>query len=459
MPPAPRPNSGPIPGDPFLRPSLDRAASVAGALPLESIAHHGVQWLWPRRVPIGKVTLLVGDPGLGKSLVALDIAARVSTGAPWPDEAPRSQNSTLPTPDSELSLSTTPLPPEPRTLNLPASVLLLSAEDDLADTIRPRLDAAGADCSRIMVIPSFLGSSCDGAVPREHELRRDLARLRTLIEAMNNCRLIIIDPISAYLRGSANSVTEVRSLLVPLAQLAQERGVAIVAVSHLRKQDGAALHRTMGSLAFVAAARAAWVICADPTCSGTTSPGPTYSAQPSPFPMSQDGAMAAPLGADLTSQELTRSERRLMLPMKSNLAARTTGLAFTVESKSVPRAESTAQSASYDSPESDAPPIIRWSAEPVRLTADEGLSGRLRSMGRPSTDREDAARWLRTAMAVGLRAASDVEDDALANGFRLHTLRRAFRDLGGEATRIGFGPLGQWFWKLPSIDGQKSKSI
>ena len=80
------PTPPPIPGDPFLRPTFDRAASVAGAIRLNSLTKRPTEWLWPRRIPIGKVTLLVGDPGLGKSLVALDIAARVSTGAPWPDK-------------------------------------------------------------------------------------------------------------------------------------------------------------------------------------------------------------------------------------------------------------------------------------------------------------------------------------------------------------------------------------
>jgi hypothetical protein len=75
-----------IPGDPFLRAGFDHSAHVVGAVRLENVARRGIDWLWPGRIPIGKVTLLVGDQGLGKSLVTLDLAARVSTGAPWPDE-------------------------------------------------------------------------------------------------------------------------------------------------------------------------------------------------------------------------------------------------------------------------------------------------------------------------------------------------------------------------------------
>ena len=84
-----------------------------------------VRWLWPGRIPLGKLTVLDGDPGMGKSTVTLTIAAKVSTGSPFPDGAR----------------------PEP------ADVILLSAEDEIADTIRPRLEAAGADLTQAFVLP------------------------------------------------------------------------------------------------------------------------------------------------------------------------------------------------------------------------------------------------------------------------------------------------------------------
>ncbi|MFO8013675.1 MAG: AAA family ATPase [Phycisphaerae bacterium] len=84
-----------------------------------------VRWLWPERIALGKPTILVGDPGLGKSFITLDLAARVTTGAAWPDGAPGGE---------------------------PGGGVILSAEDGLADTIRPRLDAAGADVTRITAL-------------------------------------------------------------------------------------------------------------------------------------------------------------------------------------------------------------------------------------------------------------------------------------------------------------------
>jgi hypothetical protein len=131
------------------------------------------------------------------------------------------------------------------------------------------------------------------------ELGRDLAQLRQMIDRLENCRLVVIDPISAYLgRAVENANAEVRC---PLAQLAAERRLAVVLVTHLRKEDGAAMYRAIGSLAFVAAARGAWVICQDPH----------------------------------------DTRRGLFLPLKNNLASGVGGLAYTIECHS-PRGDGAA---------------------------------------------------------------------------------------------------------------------
>src|SRR6266566_9313517 len=97
--------------------------------PLADVPPEAVSWLWPGRIPFGKLTMLDGDPGLGKSLVTLDLAARVSTGRPMPEEATGSE---------------------------PASVVILTAEDGLGDTVRPRLDALGADTTKIHAVTGVL---------------------------------------------------------------------------------------------------------------------------------------------------------------------------------------------------------------------------------------------------------------------------------------------------------------
>jgi len=362
------------------------------ALCLADLPSQNVDWLWPGRIPIGKVTLLVGDPGVGKSLVALDIAARVTRAAPWPDQSSRHtpyaetepQDDRPATPNADAPPSHDPsfVIRHSEIRHSPSSVLLLSAEDDLADTVRPRLEAAGADCSRIIALPFGAGIDFD-----------------RLLENRTDCRLVIIDPLSAYLgRGVENFNSEVRRWIAPLAALAARRRLAVLAVHHLRKQQASALHRTMGSLAFVAAARAAWLVAPDP--------------------------------AD--------AQRRLLLPVKNNLAALGGPLSFAIMAAGP-----------------DEQPVIAWSSDALALTADEALRPPKKEMGRPSFERDDAVRWLQQALSLGAKPADNIERRARAHGLRLITLRRAFRELGGEAVKIGWGPLGEWYWRLPGVGEQE----
>ena len=140
---------------------------------LNTVEPKPILWLWPGRIAIGKLTMLSGDPGLGKSLLTIDLGARVSVRARWPD-----------------SREHAPL----------GDVVMLSAEDDPADTIRPRLDAAGADCSRISLLT---GISRYDLEKQERflatfNLARDLRALEQAIEPTPDCRLVVIDPIRAF---------------------------------------------------------------------------------------------------------------------------------------------------------------------------------------------------------------------------------------------------------------------
>jgi archaellum biogenesis ATPase FlaH len=173
---------------------------------LSEVEPEELDWLWLERVPLGKLTLLAGDPGLGKSFLTLDMAARVSRGEPWPDD--------------------------PATLQPVGSVILFSAEDDLADTIRPRLDKADADVSRIMAVEGVQWSDAehDESGVRHFSLENDLPRLEELITENPGTRLVVIDPISAFCgRTDSHKNSEVRALLSPLAQLASKHSVAVVA--------------------------------------------------------------------------------------------------------------------------------------------------------------------------------------------------------------------------------------
>ena len=215
---------------------MQNAKNVATALVtrLSDVKPAEIHWLWPGRIPLGKLTLMAGDPGLGKSLVTLDMAARVSKGNDWPD-----------TP-TQLKAG---------------GVALLAAEDDLADTVRPRMDKVGADLGRVRVLTAVRTHTAT----RPLNLAEDLEHLHTALSATPDTHLVIIDPVTAYLGDAeTKSNTEIRAILAPLAAMAAELQVAVVAVTHLRKSGGKAIYRAMGSLAFAAAARAVWGVAKDP---------------------------------------------------------------------------------------------------------------------------------------------------------------------------------------------------
>lgn len=191
-----------------------------------------IRWLWPGRVPLGKLVLFAGNPGLGKSFCTIDVAARVSTGGVWPDGAKVCQ---------------------------PGNVCIMTAEDDLADTVRVRLDRHQADVSRIHVITGVLRPPReDGGEPGIGwvELDQDLRHIERVVEQYD-IKLLIVVPVSAYM-GNANSHNnaEVRSILGPMSDLASTHGLAIIAITHFNKAANMqAAYRAIGSIAFTAASR------------------------------------------------------------------------------------------------------------------------------------------------------------------------------------------------------------
>ena len=203
---------------------------------LDECREEQVTWLWPRRIARGKLTLIDGDPEQGKSLLTLDLAARVSSGKPFPDG-----------------------PPPPAA----ASVLLIGVEDGLKDTVLPRLRAAGADMTRVRV---WEGQRKNGRC-RPPVFPQDTAQLREIIEE-HQVALVVIDPFLAFLSAQACSVNDqmVRQALTPLAQVAEATRSAMVLNRHLTKggQGRSAIARGTGSIAIIGAARTAFLVGTDP---------------------------------------------------------------------------------------------------------------------------------------------------------------------------------------------------
>ncbi|MGH6878109.1 MAG: AAA family ATPase [Rhizomicrobium sp.] len=340
----------------------ERAIVQMGALvrSFAEIERVQLNWLWPGRIPLGKPSLLVGDPGLGKSLVTVDIAARLSRGVEFADGAPCETGRTI----------------------------ILSAEDDPGDTIGPRLDAANADVRRVHLLEAVRVPQARGdTVEKQFSLETDLPHLEDALKKLAGVRLIVIDPLSAYLGGiDSHSNAETRSLLSPLAAMAERCGVAVLAVTHLRKSAGPAVHRAIGSIAFAAAARSVWVVALDP----------------------DDRA------------------RRLILPVKQNLSAQGSGLAFRVE-------------------DSDGVARIAWETGTVALDVNDVLA---ESAGtQDGSALEEACEWLQDELAEGPLLQADVIKRATREGFSVATLRRAKKKLGIVPKKNGFQGRTQWQFK------------
>jgi hypothetical protein len=201
--------------------------------PVSDLVEQPLRWLWPGRLALGKLALLEGDPGLGKSLVTLDLCTRLSRGLPLPDG------------------SAGPAP---------GNCLVLNAEDGEGDTVRSRLAALGADLGRIFLV------ECRSATG---EALRLPSQMHLLDEALERTRalLVVLDPLVAFLDPNLTAGNErgVRRALTPLARLAARHGCAVLLVRHLTKGNSPnALYRGGGAIGLVGACRSAWLVARDP---------------------------------------------------------------------------------------------------------------------------------------------------------------------------------------------------
>ncbi len=304
-----------------------------------------VRWLWPGRIARGKVSIIAGHPGLGKSQLTISLAAVVTTGRRWPAG------------HTEAEIG---------------NVLFLSAEDGTADTIAPRLRAAGADLARCSCLQEGAGFSLKGDL---HKLDEHLT--------ISPTALLVIDPFAAYAAGvDTHRDGEVRPMMAQLESIAERHGCAVVGVMHLNKSaGGSALSRVGGSGAFVAAAR----------------------------------------GAYLVSKDQNDDLRRLFLPIKNNLAPDTAGLAFRVEGRELPDGIRTS--------------LVVWESGTVDTTADEAIAAPTPDQGDRSAFK-DAREFLSELLAKGTEVSQkQIDADAKAAGHSRRTVNRAKADLGVKSIK------------------------
>ena len=333
-----------------------------------------VEWLWPSRIAKGKHTCIAGEPGTGKSQLSIAIASAISTGGAWPCR------------EGCASLG---------------SVIILSAEDGAADTIIPRLMAAGADRGRIHIVSAVHTENSKGR--RAFNLQADLEKLEKKIAEVGDVALVVFDPISSYMgKTDSHKNAEVRGVLEPIGEMAERMGVAILSVTHFSKGDAItttkALHKFIGSIAFVGAPRAAFAVFEDPD----------------------------------------DKDRRLFLHAKNNLAAPPHGLAFRLEQAMLEEGIVTSR--------------VRWEDEHVTMTANEALATDIASGSRNAS--EEAKCFLRELLAAGPVPANEVKSETEGAGLSWATVRRAKTRLGIKPRReavdgTGLAGDGRWMWALP----------
>jgi hypothetical protein len=206
------------------------------SLPLRRVSEvqpREIAWLWPGRLPLGKPALLEGDPDLGKSLITLDLCARLSSGAAFADGSPSPG---------------------------PATAIILNGEDNAEDTIRPRLQAMGADLDRVYIPEAGEHAGSLLWLPTHTDkLEKSLAETQA--------RLVVIDPLVAFLDAHVNLSNDasVRRALSKLAGLAEQHACAMLLVRHLNKRAGLrSLYRGSGSIGLVGLSRSGWLVARDP---------------------------------------------------------------------------------------------------------------------------------------------------------------------------------------------------
>lgn len=330
---------------------------------LADVEPERVEWLWPGRIPKGKITTLDGDPGLGKSTLALNIGATITTGSAWPDGG-RCQ--------------------------YPGDVLLLSAEDGLADTVRPRLDAAGADVTRVHAIE---GKSCVDPDNGDRYLRPlSLADVYDLDTAMaqTGARLLIVDVLMAFLPAGADAHKDqdIRRVLSALGAAGERNGCTVLLLRHLNKAKGGdPLYRGGGSIGIVGAARSGLLVAADPD-------DPT---------------------------------RRVLACVKSNLGVKPDSLVYRL----------------VNTPEHGVARVV-WDG-----TTTHDAHGLLSSShDDDAADRNEIDTWMTDLLQAGSVKSNEVFSAADAAGFSKDQAKRAKKRLGIRAERpVNPGP---WFWSLPA---------
>jgi putative DNA primase/helicase len=345
--------------------TMDAAPTDCLLRPASSIKPERIRWLWPGWLAEEKISILAGNPGAGKTTIATDLAAVVSVGGTWPDGA----------------------------VSPVGDVAIWTGEDGIADTVIPRLSAAGADMGRVHIV---------GDEARSFDPARDMAALEAAIIALAGAiKLLVLDPLVAVI-GAADSHknSETRAALAPLAAMAKATGIAILGIHHLSKGTAGRdpTERLSGSLAFGAVARVVLIA-------------------------------AQAQGADGAAGE------RVLMRSKSNIGPDNGGFRYEIVERPIPTDPTIASTA------------VRWGdridgrARDVLADA-EGHDGEAGG----GSALNDAAAFLRDTLSGGPVAVPAIRAAATDAGLSWATVRRAKDTVEVEARKSGMA--SGWTWAL-----------
>jgi hypothetical protein len=328
--------------------------------------------IWPGVLYRGKVMIFAGLPGDGKSLGTCDIVARVTSGGIWP------------------------------TTNMKAEkgyAIIVTAEDDPEDTIRPRLDVAGADPHRYELITGVNRRNETGELELDTlSLLADIPKIEAVI-AETHAAALIVDPLTSFTRADTNKTGEMRLLLDALAGLARRTGICIVIVTHLNKRADAkrAMHMIAGSHVIVAAVRTAYATAVDPN----------------------------------------DKSRVLMLPLKLNIAAQEGGFAFRIKTR--------------NHEVCGAVPYVEWETDRVTdLSADDALIDCTPRAQAAVEKTAEVQTWLRQMLAAGPVAAVTLWREAEEHDYSERRVRSALKSVKAICDVKGYQ--GKWHYWLPESD-------
>jgi putative DNA primase/helicase len=347
-----------------VRPPPDETTG-ANVICAADVEPREIEWLWAGRLALGMLTTMAGDPKNGKSMTTLDVAGRLSRGAPFPDGSPCEVGSTI----------------------------ILSAEDDVSRVIVPRLRAMGANLSKIHFIESVRLGKGREALP---SLDQDVEAIEREAKKLGDCKLIVVDPVSAYLGNTDDHKnTAIRGVLSPLKAMAERLGVSVILVTHLSKGGGTnSKHRVIGSIAYIGACRTNFIFIRD---------------------------RADPTG-----------RRVLMCDNGNNLGPQTGTLGFVIEN----RGEG---------------PTVEWIDGPIDITAEQALAAESEAFEdtKGAPERRSAEAFLSALLKDKPLPYKEIEEAAKNSGVSVMTLRRAKTALGVIVEKIGFDKGTCWKWRLP----------